>query len=622
VHNRSFDVINHQLLNMKQRVLSIRLAAWAAWVLVAVPTSAAIPPAAKLLPKDTLAVLTVPDWSGSSTQTAGSSFGKLWSDSAMKPFRDHFEAQFNEKILGKMEKDLGIKTADYLPLLQGQLTFAVVADGWDGSDPKKEPHLVMILDAKDKAPELKKRLEEVRKKLADAGRNPKTEKIRDVEFTTVVIEPAPAAKAADADEDEDEVPAAKPSKQTYVFGQVESALLIADAAAPLEKLVARISGGSVPTLSEEASFTASEPRFRDAQVYGWVHWTPVSAGLTKSLAENEMFENVGTDATGAFKALGLSGLRTLTFTARVGSDGTRGDFSLNIPEAERRGLFKMLGFGAKDSAPLPFVPADVTQFMRLRVDWRKFIATVEETLQSLSPQMGGMFNMMVGAAGKDKDPNFDLRKSLFTNLGDDLMMYQRPATGSKLEDLQNAPSLTLLSSPGADDLVTGVKALTGLAPGAGAGSKEREVAGKKIQSLPMPMPGKPDSRLEYVGSGGYVAFSRQPAMIEEYIRSSDGVGKSLKENSEMTAAAEKVGGLGTGFFAYENQRESMRSMWGMLRNDGLAKSGMGGGEFAELFDFKKLPEFDQVRKFFGISVTAGLMDAQGVHLQSFAPTPK
>lgn len=613
---------------MKRRVPFLsstrRAGVWSALVLATLPAFGAIPPAPKLLPKDTLAVITVPDWTASAAQAGGSSAGKLWADPALKPFKDHFEAQFQAKILGRFEKDLGIKAADYLPLLQGQLTLALVADGWDGTDKTKEPHLVLILDAKDKSADLKTRLEEVRKKLTEAGRNPKTEKIRDVDFTTVVIEPKaapakPAGKKEDEDED-DEVPV-KPSKQTYVFGQVESALLIANSAVPLEKLVARIAGGTVPVLGDEAAFAGSEPRLREAQAYGWVHWTPLSAGLTKALADNEMFENAGTDAQGAFKALGLTGLRTITFSARTEAEGTRGELSLNVPEAERRGLFKMLSFAAKDSSPLPFVPADVTQFIRVRIDWRKFVGTLEESLQALSPQMGGMFNMIVGAAGKDKDPNFDLRKSLFNNLGDDLVTYQRPATGTTLADLQNTPSLTLLSSPASEDLMGGIKALTGLAPG-GAAGKEREVAGKKIQSLPMPMPGKPDGKLEYVGSGGYVAFSRQPAMIEEFIRSADGSGKSLKQNADLTAAAEKVGGLGTGLFMFENQRETMRATWGMLRSDGLAKAGMGHGDFADLFDFKKLPEFDLVRKYFGIGVSAGVVDAQGMHFRTFSPTPK
>ena len=598
--------------------------AWAAWV-VAASALAVVPPVAKLLPKDTLAVVTVPDWAGTAQQTGASPLGKLWADPSMRPFRENFETQFQERILGKLEKDLGIKAADYASLLQGQLTFAVIADGWDGSDKTREPHLVLVLDAKDKAPELKKRLEEVRKKLAEAGRNPKTDKIRDVEFTTVVIEPKPPAPkkaGAKEDEDEEEEVAKKPSKQTYVFGQVDSALLISDAAAPLEKLVARIAGGAVPALGEEAEFAGNEPRFRDAQAYGWIHWTALSAALVKSLGENEMFENVGTDAQGAFKAVGLSGLRTVSFTAKTEADGSRGELHLNIPESERRGLFKMLSFGTKDDAPLPFVPADVVQFFRLRLDWRKAMATLEESLQALSPQLGGMFNMIVGAAGKDKDQNFDLRKSLFNNLGDDLVMYQRPAVGVKPEDLQNAPTLTLLSSPGADELVNGVRALTGLAPGGAGAGKEREVAGKKIQSMPLPMPGTVDGKLEYVSSGGYVAFSRQPAMIEEYIRSADGIGKTLKENRELTAAAEKVGGLGTGFFVYENQRETMRSTWGMLRSDMLAKVGMSKGEFTGLFDFKMLPEYDLVRKYFGISVSAGLIDAQGMHFRSFSPTPK
>lgn len=630
VQSGNFTVIVPTLSIMKQPAISprcrFRLCAWAALLLTFAPVGAVIPPAPKLLPKDTLAVLTIPEWTSAMSQAGSSSYGKLWADPTMKPFRDHFETQFKEKFLGKLEKDLGIKAADYLPLLQGQLTVGLMADGWDGSDKSKEPHVVLILDARDKAPELKKRLEEVRKKLVDAGRNPKTEKIRDADFTTVIIEPKPAApKAASAkkedDEDEEEDKPAPPSKQTYVFGQVDSALLVANAAAPLEKLVARISGGTMPLLADEAAFASSEPKTRDAQFYAWVHWAQLSTGLVKALADNDMFENVGTDAKGAFRATGLSGLRSLTATVRTDGDGVRGEFSLNLPESERIGLFKMFSFAAKDSSPLPFVPADVTQFMRMRIDWKRFVSTVEETLQALSPQMSGMFNMVVGAAGKDKDPNFDLRKSLFNNLGDDLVMYQRPATGTTLADLQNAPTLTLLSSPATEDLMTGLKALSGLAPG-GAAGKEREVAGKKIQSLPMPVPGKPDGKLEYVGSGGYVAFSRQPAMVEEYIRSAEGSGKSLKDNPELSAAAEKIGGLGTGLLVYENQRETMRATWGILRKDGLNKTALGRNDFADLCNFKLLPEFDSVRKYFGINLTTGVIDAQGIHFRSTSPTPK
>ena len=602
------------------------LTLWAVLGLVA-RLPAAIPPVAKLLPQDTMAFVTVPDWVESSAKTRQTSLGQLWNDTAMKPFRDHFELKFQEQVLGKLEQDLGIKTADYLPLLQGQLTLAAIADEWDGTS-KNGPDWVLILDAKEKSGELKVRLEEVRKKLAENGKSPKTEKIRDLQFTSVTIEPKPvekkkaASKDKDADDDDVDVPAPTPSKQTYVFGQVDSALLVANSTKPLEKLVARMTGGSVSALGEEPTFSQSEPRFREASAFGWLNWSLLGKGIIKALAENEQLEGIGVDPKEMFKATGLKALRTVDFALYTEKEGLRGEFNLNLPESERVGLFKMLQFEAKDAGPLAFVPADAITFTRTRIDWRKFVGTLEEVFQGISPQLSGVFNMVVGAAGKDKDPNFDLRKQVFLNLGDDLMVYQRLGKNKTPEELANLPTLTLLSSPAADDLVSGIKAAGSLAPGGAGSVKEREVAGKKIQSLPFPQPGKPQGTLEYSASGGYVAFSTQPAMLEEYIRSADGSGKSLKDNPELSSAAEKIGGFGKGIFIYENQRETMRSNWGVLRGGGLDRSPMGRGELAELFDFKRLPEFGLVQKYFGISVFTGAIDAQGFHFRNYSPSPK
>lgn len=602
-----------------------RIAILWAILAAAIQMNAAIPPVPKLLPQDTLAVVTVPDWAEGGAKFRQSSLGRLWDDPAMKPFRDHFELKFREQVWGKLEKDLGLKAADYLPLLQGQLTLAAVADGWDGSG-KESPDWVFVLDTKDKAGELKTRLEEVRKKLAENGKSPRAEKIRDLEFISVTIEPKAVEKkkagSPDPDEDDEDGKAVVASKQTYIFGQADSALLISNSTKPLEKLIARITGGSVPVLGEDVEFSQSEPKLRDAAIYGWLNWNVLNKGIIKALAENEQLEGMGVAPKEAFKATGLSGLRTIAFSAQSGVEGLRAELNLNLPESERIGLFKMLSFAAKDSGPLGFVPADAMTFTRVRVDWKKFVVTLEEMLQGISPQLSGVFNMVASAAGKDKDPNFDLRKQVFGNLGDDLIVYQRPAKGRSLDELANVPSLTLLASPAPDQLAGGVKALGSLAPSGAGSTKDREVAGKKIQSLPLPQPGKPQGLLEYAASGGYVAFSAQPAMLEEFIRSADGSGKSLKENSELLSAAEKVGGLGTGLFVYENQRETMRSNWEVLRGGALDRSAMGRGEFAALFDFKALPEYSQVQKYFGITVTAGLIDAQGLRFKNFSPPTK
>jgi hypothetical protein len=63
----------------------------------------------------------------------------------MKPFHDKFMAKWNESFVAPLERDLGVKLADFADLPQGQFTFAVTQNGWNGND--KTPGMVLLLDA-------------------------------------------------------------------------------------------------------------------------------------------------------------------------------------------------------------------------------------------------------------------------------------------------------------------------------------------------------------------------------------------------------------------------------------------------------------------------------------------
>src|SRR5947209_8572998 len=80
---------------------------------------------------------------------------------------------------------------------------------------------------------------------------------------------------------------------------------------------------------------------------------------------------------------------------------------------------------------------------------------------------------------------------------------------------------------------------------------------RKIYSIPvpsLPMVGGnqrgPARTLHYSASSGYVAFSTDAATLEEYLRSSDTQGKSLRETAGLSETAQKVAGSGTSLFGY------------------------------------------------------------------------
>src|SRR5207244_7522517 len=110
---------------------------------------------------------------------------------------------------------------------------------------------------------------------------------------------------------------------------------------------------------------------------------------------------------------------------------------------------------------------------------QKVWAAIEKMIGEISPQGAVGIKAMIDYAGKDKDPDFDLRKNLIGNLGDDLISYQKSPRKQTLADLNSPPTLFLLSSPKPEQLAAALKALGSIMPQQ-AKLKEREFLGRKV----------------------------------------------------------------------------------------------------------------------------------------------
>src|SRR5260221_6206125 len=86
-------------------------------------------------------------------------------------------------------------------------------------------------------------------------------------------------KQPDADAaEEDPIGAATKVKNPpneVMFGQVDSLLIAGDNAKVIEKILVRLSGGSIATIGEDPAFEANQQKmFRDSIGYAWVNVTP------------------------------------------------------------------------------------------------------------------------------------------------------------------------------------------------------------------------------------------------------------------------------------------------------------------------------------------------------------
>jgi hypothetical protein len=611
-----------------------------AFTAAAVSAGAAIPPPEDLLPGDTLVVVTVPDFNAARAAGKQSPGWLLWNDPAMKPFHDKFMSKLDEKFTAPLENDLGLKVDDFTSLPQGQLTFAVTQNGWTGGDGSPDPGILLLLDAKDKTDLLKSNLATLKKKWQAESRAIHTETVRGVDFTVVPLSTNDLAnllpKRQPVQELGKETPAPKAGQ--LVIGQYKSLLIVGNSLAAVEPVVAHLTGGAGPSLDDDAVFSADKvSQLRNSPLYyGWFNAKTLFSTLA-SLPDPEPNPEAPTmmpqiSVKTMLNASGLMGLKSASLSYRETHEGDQMNLFLNAPDSTREGLLKILSAAQKDASPPPFVPADAVKFSRWRLNFQNSWDDLMKMLGNLSPSYLAMLNGGIDTANalaQQKDPDFDLRKNLIGNLGDDFISYQKAPAGKSAADLNNPPSIFLVGSPNPDRVVLALNSVTVLFGGAG-GPPPRDFMGRKIYTMNLPgrraTTGAPVTAALYcAAANGYVAFSSDSAMIEEFLRSSDGKTQPLRATPGLMDAAQRVGGTGTGLFGWQNQRNAMRPLFSAFKNaagDGsTATPMMLPPAFRDWMDFSLLPDYDSVSKYFYFSVFGGSATPDGISLQLFAPRP-
>jgi len=225
-----------------------------------------------------------------------------------------------------------------------------------------------------------------------------------------------------------------------------------------------------------------------------------------------------------------------------------------------------------------------------------------------------------------------LKSELLSNLGDDIIHYEKAPRGNTLNDLNAAPSIYLIGSPNPGKLVAALK--TGL--GIMGIIKEREFLGRQICTLTTQSQGAmPAHSLSFAGSGSYVALSGDADILEEYLRSDENKARPLSDTPGLAEAAQKVGGMGMGLFGFDNQNTSTRAIVQTLRQQQItlqdilgAPTMMGSvntaeetAKLREWADFSLLPPFDSISQYFYFSVFSGSFSPDGFTMNYFSPTP-
>jgi hypothetical protein len=618
--------------------------------------TAGIPAPDRLLPENTIFMVTAPNFQKLREIFKASPQNQLWNDDAMRPFRETFLQKWTDEFRKPLERELDLDLEDYFSLLQGQVTFALLPTG-SGERESQPIAKLLLIDTRERSDQLKTHLATLRNKWIDGGKTIRIDSVRGFEFSAISLSsndvphtfrrlfpPAPPLQELGTDTE-----SKKPVRSELVLGQVDSLLIISSSLGVVEKIVTQLTGGSIPVLGDFSPYDSThQSMFRDAPLYGWVN---VKAYVQNRFsAQSDRKEPEVPDPFGSLNldrvinASGFLGLKTVAFNFQTSHEGSLFQIYFGAREGSRRGLFQLLGSETKEIRPPPFVPADVTKFVRWRVDARKVWTTIGRIFGELYPQWMGGLDLLLEAANnstKEKDPGFDLKRYLIGNLGDDIIRYEK-AKRAGARPSAPPPVLFLIGSPNPDELATALKAFL-VFLNQGATPTERELLGHKIFSLPMPglfataiAAGKPvpPRTLNCAPSGGYVALSTDVATLEEYMRSTDSQTKSLGELPGLMEAAQKVTTSGTSLFGYENELETSRAEFELLKKDGTISTNSFTAALTPLLnlpspqtairqwaDFSLLPSFERLAKYFHFNVYAVGSSVDGITLKYFSPTP-
>ena len=615
------------------------ISAAAVFVAASFSLCAAIPPAENLLPADTLAFFTVPDCNALRTISKTSPQMMFWNDTAMKPFHDKFMGKFNEKFLAPLEKDLNLKVDDFLALPQGQFTLAATVNGSNGHD-DVPPGIVLLLDAKDKSDSLKTQLAALVKKWTDAGRTLRTEDFHGIKFSVLTLNSNDLDAVFSRKPPMLEIgkePKPKKTDELY-FAQFESLLVVGNSPKVIEPIASHLTGGSAPAIADDAVFSADKPaQFGGSPLYfGWFNGNKFFTMLADASADETSDPDhlvPRMDMVKVIGAAGLGGLKSLSVAVRETGDGSTLTFHLNAPENSRAGLVKLLALPAKDANVPAFVPADAMTFSRMRLDMKTTWAELQKMMAGISPQGLSGLNAVIDMAntfGHQKNPAFDIRNALINNIGDDIVNYSKAPTGDSLAALADPPSLFLMAVAKPDEAIEAIKTLASMAqPQEDATKTTREFLGKKIYSIALRSARKPGAAapvsqtISLASSGGYLAMSMDAAMVEEFLRSAEKPPKSLRDNGRLSDSLSHVNGAGGGFFGYQNQRETMRQSFKLLKNAARPEATlqMFPPAYREWADFTLLPEYERVQKYFDISLYSGSANSEGLTVKVYSPRP-
>lgn len=570
-----------------------------------IPAIFAAPALQDLLPAETVFLAAFPDYASADRNLKSGVIGGLWNSTEMKSFRVKIEKGFEDDILGNIRERFGIEIKEFEEIANGPVAFAIV----QGKSPEAEPGFLVLIDAGKKTFTLGRTISRLERNWKKSGRKVSRTSVGGKKFTSLI---------------------GSSGKQVLHLGREKGLFLAGNDKDLIEDLIERNSGKGMGSLSTNPTFASDKAMvLEDADLFVWVDFSQV---LPQIISNAPNGADLGLNIQDILNSLGLDGFKSMAAVFNEQNDGAHFDFFIGLPEQKRTGFLGLLDMKRIDSAPTEFVPTNTQSFQRWRIDIAATWRNLEKLLNDMAPDIGSMVEFTVNLLGKDKDQDFNFKKSFFNNLGDDMMLYQLEGEIINQDSSGVSPLLGLVSSPNPNELIKAIGAIPGILPPPlnEATMLPRRLGDHSIYSFDFVLDpdAEVDSRSEilFAAKDGYLVWSTNSKLLQLHLDGS-AMG-SLSARTGLVKAAEQVGGTKSGLFGYLDGKSSIQHIARWISETGILEEVFSGfmddiGELSasDWIDFSLLPSGKKMGNIFDFAVFGIERKQQGIILKSFSPTP-
>jgi len=588
------------LIEMKKLLLSSLIS------LSLLPAIIAAPALEDLFPAETVFLAAFPDYAAAERNFDSGVMGRLWNSAEVKSFREKLEKGFEDKVLGNIEERFGIDIEAFEEIANGPVAFAIV----QGKAPEEQPEFLLLIDAGKKTFTLGRTISRLERDWKRKGRKVSRTTLGQKKFTSLI---------------------GASGKEIMHLGREKGLFFAGTDTDLLEAVLERFTRKRAGSLSANPTFASDKAMVLDgADAYVWADFNQVLPKLISSAPDGD---ELGLNIQDILNSLGLDGFKSMAAVFKEQQDGACFDIFIGLPEKKRTGFLGLLEMKRIDSSPTEFVPATAQLFQRWRIDIAATWSNFEKLLNDMAPDIGSIVEFTVNLLGKDKDQNFDFKKSFFNNLGDDMILYQLETDIKNQKAGGLSSFIGLVSTPNSDELIKAIGAIPGILPPPlnEATMLPRRLGDHSVYSFDFVLDSTDGGDLKtgilFGEKDGYLVWSTNPDLLQLHLDGSSN--RALSSRSGLSKAAEQVGGLKSGFFGYLDGQSSIQHFARWIRETGMLETvyseivmaDIGESDIGDWLDFSLLPSDEKIGKFFDFAVFGLEREPQGITLKYFSPTP-